>query len=138
MIVLDTSILSAMFRRREPQEPESPPVAVLRQIILEDRALGVPGIVVQEMLSGIRSEGQFRELQAVMEGFPILVSSLPHHVSAARISNECGRRGITCTPVDCLIAAMAISVNGALFTTDKDFERMAPVCRLRLFAIEHL
>jgi predicted nucleic acid-binding protein len=45
----------------------------------------------------------------------------------------CRREGIACSAVDALIAAMTVGVGGQLFTTDADFERIAPRCALRLF-----
>ena len=133
MIVLDTSVLSLAFRRRKPDAEEPDPVALLGKMIAEDRPLVVPGIVLQELLSGVRTAEQFKRLQAAMAAFPILLAGQVQHVQAAQISNVCRREGITCSTVDALIAAMAIGVGGQLFTTDADFQRIAPRCGLRLY-----
>lgn len=133
MIVLDTSILSLAFRRR-PRRGEEPPQAVLlRELIVADVPLAVPGIVLQELLSGVRGEGQFRRLQTVTAGFPVLLASEADHRRAAKINNACRGRGIACAAIDALIAAVTIENGGRLFTSDDDFRHIASCCELRLF-----
>jgi predicted nucleic acid-binding protein len=132
VIVLDTSILSLAFRRRRPAGEEPPPMAALRGLIAADTPLAVPGIVLQELLSGVRSQEQFRNLQKSMAGFPVLLATEIHHLRAAEISNACRREGIACSTVDALIAALVVEIGGQLFTSDADFQRIASCCKLRL------
>jgi predicted nucleic acid-binding protein len=115
VIVLDTSVLSLAFRRRSPKAAISPAVTVLQQWIADDEPLAIPGIVLQEILSGVRERKQMAELQRSLEGFPILLASRLHHVQAAKIVNSCCRKGIACSTVDALIAAQALECGGILF-----------------------
>ena len=133
MIFLDTSILSLAYRRRRRFGPEPGTVSILRKMILEDVPLAVPGIVLQEILSGVRTEAQFGRLQRLLEAFPIISAEPRHHVLAARIANACRRKGVAASTIDCLIAALATSSDAFLFTLDEDFGRMAPVCGVKLF-----
>lgn len=136
MIVLDTSILSLAFRRRRRETgDEPPPVAALRKLIADDAPLVVPGIVLQELLSGVSSREQFRKLQQAMAGFPLLLSGETHHVRAAQINNACRRHGVACSTIDALIAAQVIESGGRLFTTDADFQRIAMHSPLKLFDV---
>lgn len=132
MILVDTSVLSLAFRRKAQEIAEQPSVQTLRRLIMEDQPVGVPGIVLQELLSGVRSVHEFDLLLDLMEGFPLLLATQKHYLAAARIANACRRRGITISTVDCLIAAMAVEAKSPLLTTDRDFELMAPHCSLRL------
>lgn len=133
MIVLDTSILSLAFRR--PQRvADSPPVALLRKLIANDVSLAVPGIVVQELLSGVRSDRQFRAIRGALAGFPVLLATESHHLRAAQIFDSCRGHGIGCSTVDALIAALTVENGGRLFTADADFERIASCSELALFA----
>lgn len=132
MILLDTSILSLAFRRRRKGEPEPPEVADLRRMTEEDEPIAVPGIVLQELLSGVRTQAEFARLRILMEGFPLILAGRSDHLSAARISNACARKGVSTSTVDCLIAALAISRKASLFTVDDDFVRMAPHSGLSL------
>ena len=134
MIVLDTSVLSAAFRKREKLEEESDVATLLKRLVRQDVPLAIPGIVLQELLSGVRTSDHFERLQTVVEGFPVLTAERDHHVFAARVSNTCRRAGVSATTIDCLIAAQTIVARGRLLTLDRDFGRIAPHCGLELFS----
>jgi predicted nucleic acid-binding protein len=136
VIVLDTSVFSLVFRRKIKDSADSPTVAALRRMINEDWSMGIPGIVFQELLSGVKSQAQFRSLQADLQGIPILLAERRHHLRAAEIHNTCRRQGITCTTIDCLIAATTLLTNGRLFTLGGDFNQIAEYCELEIFALE--
>ena len=133
MILLDTSVLSLAFRRRRAGEAEPQVAAILRRLVTEDTPMGVPGIVLQDLLSGVRSSQEFDRLMGIMEGFPLVMARREDHLNAARIANACAKKGVPTSTVDCLIAALAISRQAALFTLDADFVRMAAPSGLTLF-----
>lgn len=130
MIVLDTSILIAAFRRWHESTP--PEVEALRRLIDDDIALAVPGIVCQELLAGARTEQQFERLRGLLEGFQVVLADRDLHERAARIAAVCRWSGVTTSTADCLIAAQTIALDAVLFTLDRDFGRMMPYCGLRL------
>ena len=130
MIVLDSSVLSVVLRRHHPVSPLAERFV---QLVQQDAPLSVPGAVLQEVLSGVRSEAQFTRLQDALEKFSLLLPDKADHVQAARISNTCRSRGIVTSNADCLIAAQTIRRRAELWTLDTDFERIARCCDLRLF-----
>ena len=65
MILLDTSVLSRVFRRRRMGPEEQRLQAVVEELMSGDVPLGLPGIVLQEVLSGVRKEKQFADLERV-------------------------------------------------------------------------
>jgi len=133
VIVLDTSVLSAAFRRRRQSGAEARAVEALRRLLSADAPLAVPGIVLQELLAGVRTEEQFVRLRTLLEPFPLILAERHHHVRAARIANTCRRSGISTSTIDCLIAAIATEHDAPLFTLDRDFARIAPHCSLKLW-----
>ncbi len=133
MILLDTSVLSLAFRRLRAGETEPRVAATLRRLVAEDALMGVPGIVLQELLSGVRTPQEFDRLMGIMEGFPLVIARREDHLTAARIANTCARKGMSTSTVDCLIAALAISRQAALLTLDADFAKMAAPIGLTLF-----
>jgi len=133
VILLDTSVLSLAFRRRGREGAEPDAVASLQRLIEEDVELAVPGIVVQELLSGLRSESEFARLEDRLSGFRVLLADEEAHRSAARLANACRAAGIAASTVDCLIAAQALESGAALFTLDADFKTMATRCPIELF-----
>ena len=133
MILIDTSVLSLAFRRRVKTSPEPPVVRTFRLLVEEDQPIAIPGIVLQELLSGVRTPGEFERLLQLVEGFPLVIATREHHVGAARIANACRQAGIAVSTVDCLIASMVVETESQLFTADNDFVRMAPHSGLQLF-----
>ena len=132
MILLDTSLLSLAFRRRGPPH-EPPAVTAFRRLVEADAPLAIPGIVLQEVLSGVRTDTEVGRLEALLEGFPVILADRSDHVAAAGIANACRRHGVSVSTVDCLIAALTTRRNATLFTLDADFARVRPHCDLRLF-----
>ena len=62
------------FRRRKSGKAEPQEAATLRRLVAEDAPMGVPGIVLQELLSGVRTPQEFDRLVGVMEGFALVVA----------------------------------------------------------------
>jgi predicted nucleic acid-binding protein len=107
---------------------------MLRKMVAADIPLGIPGIVVQELLSGVRTDEQFRTIRKALAGFPVLLAMESHHIRASQIVNTCRSKGIGCSTVDALIAALTVENGGSLFTADADFRRIASCCELELVA----
>lgn len=59
MILIDTSALSRTFRRKQPAAQELALRGAVERLLSGDLTLGLPGVVLQEVLSGIRSDKQF-------------------------------------------------------------------------------
>ncbi len=135
MIVLDTSVLSHVFRRPPARQAASAIVAHFRTLVSEGHPLVIPGVVLQELLSGIRDEVQFERLRDSLEGFPLILAEEADHVEAARLMNLVKRRGIAASSFDMLIAATTIRRQAVLFTLDRDFETLAPLIPLRLMEL---
>ena len=134
MILLDTSVLSRVFRRRRPGPEERRLQLVFDEMMASDVPLGLPGVVLQEVLSGIRSLRQFSELTAkLLAAFTVVPEGIPEHLEAARVKNVCLGQGLNVSGVDCLIAACTITGNHELFAVDEDFEAIARHMPLRLF-----
>jgi predicted nucleic acid-binding protein len=138
VILLDTSVLSQVFRRRKPGPLEQQTRSVVEGLIAGEASLGLPGIVLMELLSGIRSARQFAELQQhLLSSFTIVLPTVADHVEAARLRNKCLTKGISASGPDCLIAALAIAGQHELFTLDNDFRALAKLAPLKLFEYAH-
>lgn len=136
MIIVDTSVWSMAFRRRSWPNDEMPGVIkLLQKLTREKEHLGVPGVVLQELLSGVKDPAQGERIKVLMEGYPLLLANEDHHVEAANISNVCRRAGISAATIDSLIAAQCIMLDGLLLTLDDDFKRISGCCGLRLYPV---
>ena len=139
MILFDTSVLSRVFRRRRPGAEERRLQVVFEELMASDVPLGLPGIVLQEVLSGIRSPRQFSDLTTkLLAAFAVVPAGVPEHVEAARVKNACLGKGLSVSGIDCLIAACAITGNHELFALDEDFEAIAKHAPLTLSRGHHV
>jgi predicted nucleic acid-binding protein len=117
-VLIDTSVWSLALRRGA--ESESGPARELRSLIADNRVQMI-GPIRQEILSGVREEGQFKELEVRLSAFPDLPLTPEDHVTAARFFNLCRAKGVQGSNTDFLICAVAVHHRLAIFTTDKDF-----------------
>jgi len=121
-VLVDTSIWSLALRRGGQNEAGA--VRELRNLIADNR-VQMMGPVRQEILSGVREESQFRELEGRLSAFPDLPLTAEDHVMAARFFNTCRAKGVQGSNTDFLICAVAARHRLAIFTTDKGFTQYA-------------
>lgn len=100
--------------------------------------MAVPGVVFQELLSGVKTAEGFKSLEEALSGFPLLLADRAAHRRAAEVRNACRSAGIAAASFDCLIAAQTIIADAELLTLDEDFAHVAKVVPLRLTRIEPL
>jgi predicted nucleic acid-binding protein len=133
LTLLDTSVVSAVLRRRRKGEREATLSVRVAALLDGDVDVALPGIVFQELLSGIPDPAQRgRVLAAVRESFPVLLATEGDHLKAADLVSEAARRGVTVTTPDALIAAQALNRRASLFTADDDFRRLVAIAGLQL------
>ena len=131
---MDTSMLSRLFRRRRMGPAEQRLQEVVEQLMAGDAPLGLPGIVLQEVLSGVRTEKQFVALERrLLASFSIVNPGTRDHVEAARLRNTCLTAGLAASGPDCLIAVLATAGGHELFAMDDDFRAVARHAPLKLF-----
>ncbi|MFZ1946000.1 MAG: PIN domain-containing protein [bacterium] len=121
-VLVDTSVWSLALRRGSGSE-----VGVVRELssLIGDGRVTMVGPIRQEILSGIREEEQFKELEARLAAFPDIGLEPQDHVTAARFFNLCRRKGVQGSNTDFLICAVAVRHRLAILTTDRDFAQYA-------------
>jgi len=101
MVLVDTSVRVDFFGNR----PE-PPVTALRRSIEIDTDLSLCGIILAEVLQGIRSDSDYRRTKARLEALIFLPIREATFVHAADICRSFRKRGVTIRKtVDCIIAS---------------------------------
>jgi predicted nucleic acid-binding protein len=132
MIVVDTSALVDFFRG-------TPTTAARKMHRLETDgiAFAIPGVCCQELLAGARDEREWQLLLTYLETQNVLwpIDPWQTHVEAARIMVDCRERDISLRgTIDCLIAQLTLETEGVLLHSNKDFNRIASVRPLRMWA----
>ena len=93
----------------------------------------MPGVVKQELLSGIRNRERFQKLLNLLSGFEPLLASESDHILAARYFNDCRSKGVQGSFIDFLICAQATNSKMSILTSDKDFENYRNVIPVRIW-----
>lgn len=132
-VLIDTPIWSLAFRRaKRPSNGHQVLEMVLRQLITRGRAVLI-GAIRQEVLSGIRDEKAFDRLRDYLRHFSDEPLTEVDYEDAARFRNRCQAAGVTGSPTDFLLCAVAARRGMPIFTADKDFERYAKHLPIRLY-----
>jgi len=117
MVLIDTTVWIDFFRGEA-----TPQVAVLERLIAESQDLCICGIVLTEVLQGIRDDGRYRQIKTHFDNLIFLPMTRMTFVKSAEMYRSLRKKGITVRkPVDCMIAAVAIAHEAQLLHNDRDF-----------------
>jgi predicted nucleic acid-binding protein len=129
LIVIDTSVWIPLLNGTPHPKAER-----ARALIEGPEDIGVPGIVLEEILRGLKSDADFRRIHdLLLEDFTHIEMTRAIFVRSAEIYRTLRRMGRTIGSTgDCLIAAAAIEETAALLEDDADFRMIAEVAPLTL------
>ncbi len=106
----------------------------LRRLVAADEPLAITGIVLQEVLQGLRRDAAI--IEPILAQWDLLEPRPPDtYRTAAALFRQGRARGTTPTTVDTLIAAVALEHRATLFTLDRDFTFMARYAPLKLYRL---
>ena len=105
----------------------------LRRMIADAEPFALTGIVVTEVLQGLRRD--VSRIEHYLSQWDMLepVGYKTYRV-AAGIFRNARAKGVAVTTVDALIAAIALEHGATLFTLDQDFTRTAVIVRLPVYS----
>lgn len=135
-VLVDTGPWSLALRRR-PHDLNAVEEGLRRELtelIREGRAVLI-GVIRQELLSGIREEAVYERLRDSLKSFPDEVLTREDYEQAAKVNNTCRAAGVSGSPVDFLICAVALRRGMEIFTTNADFANYARCVPIRLFVV---
>ena len=130
-IIVDTSIWSLALRRQS--HIQNPEAEILKKIIQNGEDIYLIGIILQEILQGIKKAEDFARLKKYLDVFPLLEIKREPYIKAAELKNHLSKKGIQISTIDALIASAAIVNDCCLYTNDKDFDHIAKHSQLKLF-----
>ncbi|MFA4875238.1 MAG: PIN domain-containing protein [bacterium] len=128
--IVDTSVWSQALRREHHRETEE--VRKLTILLREGERILLPGIILQEILQGVRRSEQFHEIRESLSCFPLIEATRDDYLFAAELFNVCRAKDVAVSTIDFLIASLAIRNDCRLLTSDKDFTHIARHCELKL------
>ena len=117
MVLVDTSVWIDFFSSKP-----YPHVKRLENLIFNREDLCLCGIVLTEVLQGIREDSEFKRTRDLLTNLILLPMAYSIFLRSAEIYRTLRKKGITIKkPVDCMIAAVAIENDIPLLHNDKDF-----------------
>jgi predicted nucleic acid-binding protein len=133
MIQVDTSVWIDFLKGEN-----SPERRMLHELIENEEDLSLTGIVLTEILQGIREEKQFQTTREYLLEFPIVEPrGMSTYTEAARIYGICRKKGRTIrSTVDCLIAAICLENDLSVFHKDRDFDIIRECTGLKVFMVQ--
>ncbi|MBI1820155.1 MAG: PIN domain-containing protein [Nitrospirae bacterium] len=129
-VIVDTSVWSLALRRKSSQT--TPPVEKLTDLIQNEENIFLLGVVLQELLQGIKFSKDFARLLEQLFPFPLIEPHRKDYIEAARLRNHCSSKGVQAGTIDFLIASICIRYDCYLLTTDHDFNSIAGCSTLKL------
>jgi predicted nucleic acid-binding protein len=129
VIIIDTSVWIPLLNGIDHPKADR-----ARAVIEGSEDVGVPGVILEEILRGLRSDAQFRRVRdLLLSDFTYLEMKQPLFIHSAEIFRALRKKGRTIrSPADCLIAACAIEETASLLENDADFRAIAEVAPLKL------
>lgn len=118
MVLVDTTVWIGFFSAR----PLSP-VESLENLIAKKEDICICGIILTEVLQGIKNDSDFRKTRDLFSNLIMLPMLHSTFLRSADIYRTLRQKGITIRkPLDCLIAAVALENEIPLLHNDKDFD----------------
>jgi len=133
MILVDTSVWIDFLRGRDTMHRR-----MLHDLIENDEDLCITGIILTEILQGIKNDKTCDELKEYLLEFPIYnPTGIDTYIDAAHLYRKCAKKGKTVRKtIDCIIAAIAIENDLIVFHNDADFDHIAASAGLKTFPIK--
>ena len=116
-VLVDTCIWIEFFRAKSG-------IGDPLEMLLTQNAVWTCGIVLFEVLRGIKSENEKRRLLGMLAGLPYIEMARALWESAAELAILAKKNGITLPLSDIFIAAIAIENDLSIYTLDKHFEQI--------------
>jgi predicted nucleic acid-binding protein len=128
MVLVDTTVWIDFFTDRN-----EPHVSMLQNLIENEEDLCLCGVILAEVLQGIRSDTDFTKTKEYLNDLILLPMRYQTFLQAAEIYRSLRKKGVTIRkPVDCMIASVAIEYDIHLLHNDRDFDHIAKHMKLRI------
>jgi predicted nucleic acid-binding protein len=132
MILVDTSVWIDFLRGEY-----SPERTKLHQLLENGEDLSITGIILTEILQGIRETAALQETRQYLIEFPVVEPrGTDTYIRAAEIYQVCRKRGKTIrSTIDCLIASICLENNFQILHKDADYSSIRDCTGLQVIKV---
>jgi len=124
-ILVDTTIWIEFFRGKTK-------IADHLEMFLKENTAWTCGVVMFEVLQGIKSEGEKNKVLNVLAGLPYLEMTKELWQRVAELSKSLKKKGVNLPLSDIFISAIAIENDLPIYTLDNHFEQIPGVKTYRI------
>jgi hypothetical protein len=135
LILIDTSaFIEFLNKTGSPFDRE------IESLISNNEDIAIADIVLTEVLQGIKDEKDYVEVKQALLSFSVYsLKSIDSFIAAADLYRKCRKTGHTIrNTVDLLIAQIALENDLIILHNDRDFDKLANICSLRIYKLHPL
>jgi predicted nucleic acid-binding protein len=131
-MLVDTSVWIDFFNGHASAQADR-----LAQAIADGEAISLPGVVIAEVLAGLKDDREAKRIAGLLSAFDMVLElSVDDYVAASAIYRLCRTKGFTVrSMIDCLIAQLCLRDRLAILTKDRDFEAIAKCVPLQRISV---
>jgi predicted nucleic acid-binding protein len=127
MVLVDTSVWIDFFRGTSSKQADA-----LKSLLVENADICVCGVILTEILQGIKVDSQFKKTNELLDAAVFLPMTRETYIQAAKLYRKLRKKGLPVRkPIDCMIAAVGIEHDVPLLHNDKDFQLLEKHCALK-------
>ena len=128
MILVDTSVFIDLFAGKHSKLTD-----ILFKSIDNSDDICTCGLIITEILQGIRSDKEYDRIKNILSGLIYLPITKNMFIHASSIYRTIRKNGKTIRgPTDCIIASICLEHEVDLLHNDKDFNTIAQYTSLRI------
>jgi predicted nucleic acid-binding protein len=121
MVIVDTSVWIDFFAAKHTRQTD-----ILLKKIEYSEDLCICGLIMTEVLQGIKSEKEYEKVKGILSNLIYLPISKDMFLGAASIYRKIRKNGETIrSPIDCIIAAICLKHEVKILHNDKDYNVIA-------------
>ena len=125
-IIVDTSVWIEYFKNNDK-------FVLLIENNLNLEKIFITGIIISELLHGVRNYAEYKMLSKSIDAIPYLECIFDDWLKTGKILFELKRKNIPVPLTDVLIATIAIRNDASVLTLDKHFENIIQITPLNLY-----
>jgi predicted nucleic acid-binding protein len=127
MILVDSSVWIDLFAGKQTKATN-----YMLNAIEESQDLCICGLIITEVLQGIRSDKEYEKVKSILSELIYLPISKNTFIRSASIYRSIRKNGKTIrSPIDCIIASICLEHEVKLLHNDKDFNAISQYTSLQ-------
>jgi predicted nucleic acid-binding protein len=128
MVLVDTSVFIDFFHGKANHKTKQ-----LKELILSEENIAICGLVYQEVLQGIKSDKDYKNIKSILDEFILIPFPESYYLKSSGLYRKLRKKGVTIRKsIDVMISVLCIENNIPLLQNDIDFVHINKHTKLKL------